>query len=77
MLGDLLLELHQPKPALVAYAAALKEALAASLSGRCGARVTRHWQSGEGRFYYAALVKLQPITTRKELWEAKLFLSGN
>jgi len=30
MLGDLLLELHQPKPALVAYAAALKERLAVS-----------------------------------------------
>ncbi len=79
MLGDLLLELHQPKAALVAYAAVLKKASARfnSLAGAARAsRAMGNWD--EARFYYAALVKCcDPRATRTEFGEARLFLSGN
>lgn len=79
MLGDMLLELHQPKSALIAYAATLKEAPGRFNALAGAARASRAIGSRErARFYYAALVKCcSPITTRKELGEAKLFLFGN
>jgi hypothetical protein len=79
MLGDLLLELHRPQPALVAYAAALKEAPGRfnALAGAARASLALG-NRDRARFYYAGLVKCcSPITTRKELGEAELFLSGN
>ncbi len=79
MLGDLLLELHRPRSALIAYRAALKEAPGRFNSLTGAARASRAMGNRENaRFYYAALVKCcSPATTRKELGEAKLFLSGN
>lgn len=79
MLGDLLLEMHYPKPALVAYAAALKEAPGRFNSLTGAARASRAMGNEEkAKFYYAGLLKCcSPITTREELGEAKLFLSGN
>ena len=79
MLGDLLLELHQPKPALMAYEAALKEAPARfnALTGAARASLALG-NSEQARFYYAALVKCcGPGVTRKEFREARSFLSGN
>ncbi len=79
MLGDLLLELHQPKPALMAYEAALKEAPARfnALTGAARASLALG-NSEQARFYYAALVKCcGPGVTRKEFGEARSFLSGN
>lgn len=79
MLGDLLLEMHYPKPALVAYAAALKEAPGRFNSLTGAARASRAMGNEEkAKFYYAGLVKCcSPITTREELGEAKSFLAGN
>jgi tetratricopeptide (TPR) repeat protein len=79
MLGDLLLELHRPKSALIAYQAALKEAPARFNALTGAARASRAMGNREkARSYYAALVKCcSPATTRKELGEAKLFLSGD
>jgi tetratricopeptide (TPR) repeat protein len=79
MLGDLLLELHRPRRALVAYEAALKEAPDRFNALAGAARASRTLGGLEkARFYYARLVKCcSPATTRKELGEARLFLSGN
>jgi tetratricopeptide (TPR) repeat protein len=79
MLGDLLLELHQPKPARMAYEAVLKEAPARFNALTGAARASRALGDSEhARFYYAALVKCcGPGVTRKEFGEARSFLSGN
>lgn len=79
MLGDLLLELHQPEPALVAYAAALEESPARfnALAGAARASQTMG-NLGAARSYYELLVKCcNPRAARKEFGEARLFLSGN
>ncbi len=79
MLGDLLLELGQPEPALIAYKTALKEA-PLRLNGLAGAaRASRVIGNLRGaRNYYAALVKCcTPRAARRELAEAKSFLSDN
>lgn len=79
MLGDLLLELHQPEPALVAYATALKESPARfnALAGAARASQTMG-NLGAARSYYELLVKCcNPRAARKEFGEARLFLSGN
>jgi tetratricopeptide (TPR) repeat protein len=79
MLGDMLLELHQPKSALVAYETALKEAPARFNALAGAARASQALDNREkARFYYAALVKCcGPGVTRKEFGEATSFLSGN
>jgi tetratricopeptide (TPR) repeat protein len=79
MLGDLLLELRQPEPALAAYEAALKEAPVRLNSLAGAARASRAMGNLEGaRTYYAMFVKCCiPTAARKELEEAKLFLAGN
>lgn len=78
MLGDLLLELHQPKSALVAYTSALEEAPGRFNAVAGAARASRAAGNGEkAKFYYAMLIKCcSPVTKRTELGEAKLFLSG-
>jgi Tetratricopeptide repeat len=79
MLGDLLLELHQPEPALVAYAAALKESPVRFNSLAGAARASRAVGNlGKARSYYEALVKCcSPRAARQEFGEARSFLSGN
>lgn len=79
MLGDLLLELHQPGPALVAYATALKQSPARFNALAGAARASRAMGDLErARSYYEALVKCcNPSAARKEFGEARLFLSGN
>ncbi|MGH9353615.1 MAG: tetratricopeptide repeat protein [Terriglobia bacterium] len=79
MLGDLLMELHQPRPALAAYESGLKEspnrfdglygaARAAELAG----------DTGKARAYYAQLVKIcGSEADRKEYREARVFLAKN
>jgi tetratricopeptide (TPR) repeat protein len=79
MLGDLLLELHQPEAAIVAYEAALKEAPARfnALAGAARASQAKG-NLEQTRSYYEALVKCcNPRAARKEFGEARLFLSGN
>jgi tetratricopeptide (TPR) repeat protein len=79
MLGDLLLELHQPEPALFAYAAALKEAPSRFNALAGAARASQAMGNLEkARSYYEVLVKCcNPRAARKEFGEARLFLSGN
>jgi hypothetical protein len=79
MLGDLLLELHQPEPALVAYATALKESPARFNALAGAARASQAIGNlGTARSYYELLVKCcNPSAARKEFGEARLFLSGN
>lgn len=79
MLGDLLLELHQPKAALVAYASALKQSPARFNALAGAARASRAIGNlEEARSYYAALVKCcNPKAARKEFGETTLFLTGN
>lgn len=79
MLGDLLLELHQPESALVAYTAALAESPGRFNSVAGAARASRAAGNREkAKFYYAMLIQCcSPATKRTELGEAKLFLSGN
>jgi tetratricopeptide (TPR) repeat protein len=79
MLGDLLLELHEPKLGLVACEAALKKAPFRFNSLMGEARASQAMGNFEkARFYYAMLMKCcSPVATRKEIEEAKLFLSGN
>lgn len=79
MLGDLLLELHQPESALVAYTAALEES-----PGRFNSVAGAAWASRaagnreKAKFYYVMLMRCcSPATKRTEFGEAKLFLSGN
>ncbi|HZI55570.1 MAG TPA: tetratricopeptide repeat protein, partial [Verrucomicrobiae bacterium] len=79
MLGDLLLQLHQPESAVVAYAAALKEAPARlnALAGAARASIALG-NVDKARSYYETLVKCcNPSAGRKEFGEARLFLSGN
>lgn len=79
MLGDLLLELHEPGPALAAYTTALKEA-STRLNALAGAaRASRALGDlKNARIYYGMLIKCCiPMTERKEIAEAKLFLSRN
>lgn len=76
MLGDLLLELHQPEAALAAYEGALQEA---PLRFNALAGAARASQSSgnleSARSYYAALVKCcNPKSERREFGEAQLFL---
>jgi hypothetical protein len=79
MLGDLLLELHQPETAVIAYAAALKVAPARFNALAGAARASRAVGNLEkARFYYQALVNCcSPRAARKEFEEATSFLSGN
>lgn len=79
MLGDLLLELNQPQAALDAYTAALKDAPARLNALAGAARASLALGNLENaRSYYQILVKCcNPLATREELGEAKLFLSGN
>lgn len=79
MLGDLLLELHQPEEALVAYAAALKESPARFNALAGAARSSQAMGNlAAARSYYGLLVKCcNPSAARKEFGEARLFLSGN
>jgi tetratricopeptide (TPR) repeat protein len=79
MLGDLLLEMHQPGRAVDAYMAALKEAPARFNSLAGAARASQALgKIEEARFYYAALVKCcNPGAARKEFGVATLFLAGN
>jgi tetratricopeptide (TPR) repeat protein len=79
MLGDLLLEVHQPGRAVDAYMAALKEAPARFNSLAGAARASQALGNfKEARSYYEALVKCcDPGTARKEFGVATLFLSGN
>lgn len=79
MLGDLLLELHQPEPALVAYVTALKESPARFNALVGAARASQAMGNvGAARSYYELLVKCcNPSAARKEFGEARLFLSGN
>ncbi|HXB20597.1 MAG TPA: tetratricopeptide repeat protein [Candidatus Solibacter sp.] len=79
MLGDLLLELHQPESAAIAYAAVLKAAPARLNALAGAARASRAMGNRDAaRSYYEALVKCcTPDATRNEFGEAKLFLSGN
>lgn len=76
MLGDLLLELHQPEPALAAYATALKAAPGRLNTVVGAARAARATGDREqARSYYAMfLTCCSPLTMRLELAEAKLFL---
>src|SRR6266481_68876 len=79
MLGDLLLELHQPDEAVVAYTAGLKKAPARlnALAGAARASIASG-NPEKARSYYEALVKCcNPGSARKEFGEARLFLSGN
>lgn len=79
MLGDLLLELHQPEEALVAYAAALK-ASPARFNALAGAARSSQAMGNlaAARSYYELLVKCcNPSAARKEFGEARLFLAGN
>ncbi|HEY6251959.1 MAG TPA: hypothetical protein VI685_18535 [Candidatus Angelobacter sp.] len=79
MLGDMLLELHQPKSALLAYAAALKAAPGRLNAITGAARASKAvGNSDRARFYYAMLLNCcSALTKRTEFGEAKLFLSGN
>ena len=79
MLGDLLLELHQPEPALVAYTTALKESPGRFNALAGAARASQAMGNlGAARSYYELLVKCcNPSAARKEFGEARLFLSGN
>ena len=79
MLGDLLLELHQPEPAVVAYVAALKESPARFNALAGAARASQAIGNlGAARSYYQVLVKCcNPSAARKEFKEARLFLAGN
>jgi tetratricopeptide (TPR) repeat protein len=79
MLGDMLLELDQPEPALIAYATALKASPARFNALAGAARASRAMGNLEtARSYYEVLVKCCiPSGARKELGEARLFLSGN
>lgn len=79
MLGDLLLELHQPEPALVAYATALKESPARFNALAGAARASQAMGNVvAARSYYELLVRCcNPSAARKEFGEARLFLSGN
>ncbi|HEV2986917.1 MAG TPA: hypothetical protein VG759_00640 [Candidatus Angelobacter sp.] len=79
MLGDLFLELGQPESALIAYETALKEAPLRLNDLAGAARASRIIGNLRGaRNYYAALVKCcTPRAARKELAEAKSFLSDN
>jgi tetratricopeptide (TPR) repeat protein len=79
MLGDMLLELDQPERALVAYATALKASPARFNALAGAARASRAMGNLEtARSYYEVLVKCCiPSGARKELGEARLFLSGN
>jgi tetratricopeptide (TPR) repeat protein len=79
MLGDLLLELHQPEKAILAYSAALKAAPSRfnALAGAARASIALG-SADKARSYYEALVKCcNPSAARKELGEARLFLAGN
>ncbi|MGH9405433.1 MAG: hypothetical protein ACRD3D_06315 [Terriglobia bacterium] len=79
MLGDMLLELHQPAPALTAYEVSLSEsperfdalegaALAADFAG----------STAKTRSYYVRLVKsCGPEADREEYREARIFLAKN
>lgn len=79
MLADMLLELHQPKSALIAYASALAVAPGRLNTITGAARASRavgDWE--KARFYYAMLIKCcNPLTRRTEFGEAKLFLSAD
>jgi len=79
MLGDMLLELHRPRPALIAYAAALKAAPGRFNAVSGAARASRAvGNRDKARFYYAMLMKCcSPLTRRPELGEAKLFLAAD
>ena len=79
MLGDLYLEIHQPEPALAAYAAALREAPVHFNTLAGAARASQAMGDGaKARTYYAALVRCcGPRVTRKEFREAISFLSEN
>jgi tetratricopeptide (TPR) repeat protein len=79
MLGDLLLELHQPAVALDAYERALKEAPARFNALTGAARASRAMgDSRKARFYYATLMRCcSPVARRKELDEARVFISGD
>ena len=76
MLGDLLLELHQPEEALTAYAAALKESPARFNALAGAARSSQALGDlAAARSYYELLVKCcNPGAARKEFAEARLFL---
>jgi tetratricopeptide (TPR) repeat protein len=78
MLGDLLLELHQPEPAVIAYMAALKEAPSRLNALAGAARASRAMGNvKEARSYYEAVVKCcNPRAASKEFEEARLFLAG-
>ena len=79
MLGDLLLELNQPQAALDAYTTALKDSPARlnALAGAARASLALG-NAEDARSYYQILVKCcDPLATREELGEARLFLSGN
>ncbi|HLJ64185.1 MAG TPA: tetratricopeptide repeat protein, partial [Stellaceae bacterium] len=77
MLGDLLIEMGQPKSAGAAYEATLKEApgrLNALAGAARASRALGDWAAT--RRYYGMLVNCcSPVATRAELAEAKLFLS--
>jgi tetratricopeptide (TPR) repeat protein len=79
MLGDLLLELHQPEPAVIAYMAALKEAPSRINALAGAARASRAMGNvKEARSYYEAVVKCcNPRAASREFEEARLFLAGN
>ncbi len=79
MLGDLLLELHQPEPALVAYVTALKESPARFNALAGAARSSQAMGNlAAARSYYELLVKCcNPSAARKEFEADRLFMSGN
>jgi tetratricopeptide (TPR) repeat protein len=79
MLGDLFLELHDPKAALDAYEMVLKEAPARLNALAGAARASQAMGNPKrARFYYAKLLKCcSPIGTRKEIAEARSSLSGD
>lgn len=79
MLGDLLLELRQPKRALRAYMAALKEAPGRLNAVAGAARASQAvGDSQQAKFYYAMLIQCcSPRSTRAEVAEARRVLAGN
>ncbi|HLJ85284.1 MAG TPA: tetratricopeptide repeat protein [Candidatus Angelobacter sp.] len=79
LMGDLLLELHRPEPALTAYEASLKEAPNRFNSLYGAARAAElAGQSAKARTYYSALIKnADPLATRQEIQLAKTFLAEN
>ncbi|HEV3317880.1 MAG TPA: hypothetical protein VG488_12960 [Candidatus Angelobacter sp.] len=79
LLGDLLLEMHQPAQALEAYESSLKEAPNRfnSIYG-AGRSAELTDKQDQAQMYYAALVKIvDPQSGRPELAAAKAFLAKN